>query len=72
MVFIGDQVTMEIVGECMPCERMNAIRPGLRETLDHRRGMLAMVINVAPSMWGTLSASSRKRPLQPQPVTRVA
>ena len=46
--FIGDEVTMEIVGECKPCDRMNAIRPGLREVLAYRRGMLATVINGGP------------------------
>lgn len=43
--FIGDEVTMEIVGECEPCGKMDAIRMGLRKELDHRRGMLATVIN---------------------------
>ena len=43
--FIGDVVTMEIVRDARPCDRMNAIRPGLREELIDRRGMLAMVIN---------------------------
>ena len=43
--FIGDEVTMEIVGECEPCGKMDAIRMGLREELDHRRGMLAIVIS---------------------------
>jgi len=36
---------MEIVGECEPCGKMDVIRPGLRERIDHRRGMLATVIN---------------------------
>ena len=43
--FIGEEVTMEIVGECQPCGKMDAIRMGLREELNHRRGMLAMVIS---------------------------
>jgi len=43
--FIGEQVTLEIVGHCNPCGKMDAIRPGLRERLGGRRGMLAMVIN---------------------------
>ena len=43
--FIGDQVTMEIVGPCEPCHKMDAIRDGLRKNLDGRRGMLATVIN---------------------------
>ncbi len=46
--FIGDAVTMEVVGECEPCGKMDAIRPGLRERLGGRRGMLAMVINGGP------------------------
>ena len=48
VLFIGDQVTMELVGECEPCGKMDAIRPGLRQTIDHRRGMLATVINGGP------------------------
>ena len=43
--FIGDDVTMEIVGDCEPCGKMDAIQPGLKYKLDGRRGMLAMVIN---------------------------
>ena len=46
--FIGDQVTMEIVGPCEPCRKMDAIREGLQEKLDGRRGMLASVINGGP------------------------
>ena len=43
--FIGDHVTMEIVGECEPCGKMNALQPGLLDRINHRRGMLALVIN---------------------------
>ena len=42
--FIGD-VTLEAVGECEPCGKMDAIRQGLRVALDHRRGQLATVLN---------------------------
>jgi len=42
---LGGEVTMEVVGECEPCGKMDAIKPGLREELDGRRGMLAKVIN---------------------------
>ena len=42
---IGDEVTLEIVGECEPCGKMDAIRQGLQQELNHRRGMLAKVIN---------------------------
>ena len=48
VLFIGDQVTMEFVGECEPCGKMDVIRPGLQQRLDHRRGMLAIVINGGP------------------------
>ena len=46
--FIGDQVTMEIVGQCEPCAKMNALRPGLLNQINGRRGMLATVINGGP------------------------
>ena len=46
--FIGDEVTMEIVGECEPCAMMDAIRPGLRQEIKGRRGILATVINGGP------------------------
>jgi MOSC domain-containing protein YiiM len=34
----------EVTMVCDPCERMDAIRPGLRGELEGRRGMLAKVI----------------------------
>ncbi len=43
--FVGDDVTLEAVGECEPCGKMDAIRQGLREELNHRRGQLAVVLN---------------------------
>jgi MOSC domain-containing protein YiiM len=43
--FVGDEATMEVVGECEACGKMDAIRPGLREGLGGQRGMLAKVIN---------------------------
>ncbi len=36
--------TFEITMVCDPCERMDAIRPGLQQELVGRRGMLARVI----------------------------
>ena len=41
----GDEVKMEIVGDCEDCGKMEEIRPGLWDKLNGRRGMLAMVIN---------------------------
>ena len=43
--FIGGDVTMEIVGECEPCGKMDALQTGLMDKIDGRRGMLAMVTN---------------------------
>ena len=43
--FFGDEVTMEATGDCEPCGLMDEIRPGLRETLQGRRGILVMVLN---------------------------
>ena len=45
MFFIGDDVTMEIVGECEPCGKMDVLQAGLMDKIDGRRGMLATVIN---------------------------
>jgi MOSC domain-containing protein YiiM len=42
---VGDEVTMEVVGECEACGKMDEIKPGLREGLGGQRGMLAMVVN---------------------------
>ena len=41
---LGDQVVLEITEHCVPCERMDEIRPGLRRELDGQRGMLATVV----------------------------
>ena len=38
---IGDEVTMEIVGDCEACGKMEAIALGLKDKIDGRRGMLA-------------------------------
>ena len=46
--FIGDSVTLEIVGDCVACEKMNGIRPGLLEEIQGRRGTLTTVINGGP------------------------
>jgi MOSC domain-containing protein YiiM len=42
-VRVGNAV-FEITMVCDPCERMEAIRPGLRAELEGRRGMLARVV----------------------------
>jgi MOSC domain-containing protein YiiM len=38
------EAVFEITMVCDPCERMEALRPGLRERLEGRRGMLARVV----------------------------
>lgn len=43
-VALGDEVVLEITGPCAPCARMDEIRPGLKDALDGRRGMLASVV----------------------------
>ena len=43
-VGIGPQVILEITEPCDPCERMDAIRPGLKEQLRGHRGMLTRVV----------------------------
>ena len=44
-VSIGEDVVLEITGECEPCARMDEIRSGLQHELDGRRGMLAYAEN---------------------------
>ncbi len=39
---VGEAV-LELTGECHPCERMEELRPGLRQALGGQRGMLARV-----------------------------
>ncbi len=41
---LGGQVVLQITGPCAPCARMDEIRPGLRQELEGRRGLLASVV----------------------------
>jgi MOSC domain-containing protein YiiM len=41
---LGEAV-LELTEECEPCRRLEEVRPGLRELLDGRRGMLARVFH---------------------------
>ena len=45
MFTIGDNVTLEAVGDCEACGKMDAIRMGLMDEIQGKRGMLAKVIN---------------------------
>ena len=42
-VALGDEVVLQITRVCDPCGRMEEIRPGLRQELKGKRGMLASV-----------------------------
>ena len=42
-VSLGADVVLEITGDCEPCARMDEIRPGLKEEIDGKRGVLAFV-----------------------------
>ncbi len=42
-ISLGSEVVLELSGPCVPCRRMEEIRPGLQETLEGRRGVLATV-----------------------------
>ena len=42
-VSLGDDVVLEITGDCEPCARIDEIRPGLKEEIDGKRGVLAFV-----------------------------
>lgn len=38
------QVLLEVVGKCTPCSQLDDLRPGLREEIRGRRGILANVL----------------------------
>ena len=42
-VSLGGDVILEITGDCEPCARMDALRPGLKGEIDGKRGLLAFV-----------------------------
>jgi MOSC domain-containing protein YiiM len=41
---VGSSVVLEVTKACTPCSRMEEIRPGLKQQLAGRRGMLARVL----------------------------
>ena len=43
-ISLGPEVILEITAACVGCVRMDEIRPGLREELADRRGMVARVV----------------------------
>jgi len=42
-VSLGGHVILEITGDCEPCARMDELRPGLKDEIDGKRGLLAFV-----------------------------
>lgn len=44
ILMLGEEVELKISKECIPCSRMDEIRPGLQDALKGRRGTLASVI----------------------------
>lgn len=41
---LGDQVLLELTGECEPCRKLDALRPRLKAQSKGRRGQLARVL----------------------------
>ncbi len=41
---LGDQVLLELTGECEPCRKLDALRHGLKALSKGRRGQLARVL----------------------------
>ncbi len=37
------EATLEVTGPCAPCDYMDSLRPGLRQAIEGRRGVLAVV-----------------------------
>ena len=42
-VSLGGDVILKITGDCEPCARMDELRPGLKDEIDGKRGLLAFV-----------------------------
>lgn len=42
-VTLGDEVVLEITGDCAPCQFIDDIRDGMRAEMEGKRGMLAYV-----------------------------
>jgi len=43
-VRVGDEAVFEVTMVCDPCARMDAMREGLRDEIDGKRGMLARIV----------------------------
>jgi MOSC domain-containing protein YiiM len=51
-VHLGD-VVLEITGDCTPCDYLDSLRPGLRQAIAGRRGLLARVVRGGSLSVGT-------------------
>jgi MOSC domain-containing protein YiiM len=51
---LGQQAVLEITKICEPCFRMDEIRPGLKDELIGRRGMVSRVVQGGPIKVGDL------------------
>ena len=59
-VTLGDEAVLEITGLCAPCARMDEIRPGLKDELEGRRGLLTNVVQGgAINVGDTVSVAER-------------
>ncbi|MBM4381070.1 MAG: MOSC domain-containing protein [Deltaproteobacteria bacterium] len=43
-LLVGADVVLEVTGECEPCRKLKALRPGLMAESERRRGQLARVL----------------------------
>ena len=55
---VGDDVVLEITGDCEPCAFIEGIRDGLRAEMEGKRGMLTYVIS-----GGSVKVGDAVRPL---------
>ncbi len=63
-----DEVVLEITGECVPCHKMNLIRPGLLKESWGRRGQLAMVLRAGVMHEGDAVVLLDVNPDAPKPI----
>ena len=59
---LGAEVVLEVTGDCAPCARIDEIRPGLKDELEGRRGVLAAVVT-----GGTVAAGDAIRIVEGAP-----
>jgi MOSC domain-containing protein YiiM len=45
LVRLGNTAVVEVTGDCAPCSNMDAVKAGLREGLQGRRGVLGKIVS---------------------------